>query len=176
MALSAAAALAAAVIGIGGIGDGFGAEPSVPAGGGDLSAAVLSHPSIQLRPAARADIERGLVDDRILWILLLAAERHTLSSVGPLVSDHSYYVAGTTRPSNHAFGRAVDFSVVDGRAVSAANPGALELARFLGSLPPPLRPDELGGPWSLDLDGVSTFTRNHADHIHTGFDSKPKEG
>lgn len=175
VAFSVAAVLAAAVIGIGGIGEGFGAGPSVSADEGDLAAAVLSHPSIKLLPAARADIERGVVDDRILRVLLLAAECHTLSSVGPLVTGHSYYVAGSTRPSNHAFGRAVDIPVVDGWPVFAPNLGALELARLLGGLPPSLRPDELGAPWSLDFEGVTTFTRNHGDHIHAGFD-RPREG
>ncbi len=171
IAASLTAILAAGVLGIGGVGDGLGAEPGAVSGA-DLAGQVLAQPSIQLRPAARSDIERGLVDPRILQILLLAAGRHTLSSVGPLVSGHSYYVAGTDRPSNHAFGRAVDIPVVDGEAVSVANLPALELTRFLGALAPPLRPDELGAPWKLDFGGLSTFTKNHGDHIHVGFRTK----
>lgn len=62
-----------------------------------LAGAVLSSPNIQLRPLARKDVERGIVDPRVLQSLLIAAQAHRLS-VGPLVSGHSYYVAGTTRP------------------------------------------------------------------------------
>jgi hypothetical protein len=38
------------------------------------------------------------------------------------------------------------------------------------TLPPPLLPDELGGPWLLDHPPVRVFTRDHGDHIHIGWD------
>ncbi|MGH2703736.1 MAG: hypothetical protein ACRDJ4_01160 [Actinomycetota bacterium] len=134
---------------------------------GDVASLILDHLSIRLLPLARADVERGLVDARILQILLLLADRHELT-IGPFVTGHSYYVMGTSRPSNHAFGRAVDIPAVGGAAVSVHNPAALEAALVLGSLPHPLRPDELGAPWPLDFDGISSFTQGHADHLHVG--------
>lgn len=134
-----------------------------------LSEAVLRNPLIHLRTPARSDVEHGLVDARVLAVLLYLAERHELTSVGPLVSAHSYYVRGTTHPSNHAFGRAVDVMAVDGSPVSLQNEAALDALRMLGSLHPPLRPDEIGAPWPVRFDGISTFTKDHGDHLHIGF-------
>jgi hypothetical protein len=164
--------LAVPVLAIGGLGSGLqdsSAASGAALGPEEAAAAVLSHPRIHLRPQARRDVEAGIVDPRVLQILLVAASSHDLGSVGPLVSGHSYYVAGTNRASNHAFGRAVDIPVVDGEAVSVTNGAALDLARLLGTLAPPLRPDELGAPWKLEIEGVSTFTRSHGDHLHAGF-------
>jgi len=131
---------------------------------------VLSNPRIGLQPEARGDVAEGLIDPRVLQVLLFLAERHDLSSVGPLITGHSYYVRGTTRPSNHAFGRAVDISVIDGVPVSIANPAALDAMEMIMSLPLPFLPDELGGPWLLHNPSVRTFTKDHGDHIHVGFD------
>lgn len=141
---------------------------------GDLDSAalaeeVLRHASIRLRPAARLDVEHGLVDARVLAVLVLLAERHELTSVGPLVSAHSYYVKGTTRPSNHSFGRAVDITAIDGSPVSVQNTGALDAVQLLVSLDPPLSPDEIGAPWPLRFARISTFTKEHGDHLHVGF-------
>jgi hypothetical protein len=146
--------------------------PSATAGDLDrsaLSETVLTNPSIHLRTSARSDAELGLVDARVLAVLLYLAERHDLTSVGPLVSAHSYYVKGTTHPSNHAFGRAVDITAVDGSPVSLLNEGALDALRMLESLQSPLRPDEIGAPWPVRFEGISTFTKDHADHLHIGF-------
>ena len=81
-----------------------------------LAAAVLSNPNIELRPEAEADVRAGRVDPRVLAVLLALADRFSLAGVGPFVSGHSYYVAGTNRPSNHAFGRAVDIGTINRRA------------------------------------------------------------
>ncbi|HZP89851.1 MAG TPA: hypothetical protein VFC04_02515 [Actinomycetota bacterium] len=138
---------------------------------GELEAMVLSNPRIHLGSLAVGDVAEGRVDPRVLQVLLLLAERHSLGSVGPLISGHSYFVAGTTTPSNHAFGRAVDVSVIDGRAVSIFNPAARDAMQMVLSFPPPLLPDELGGPWLLPHpSAVAVFTRDHGDHLHIGWD------
>ena len=110
--------------------------------------AVLSNPNIELRPEAEADVRAGRVDPRVLAALLALAERFSLAGVGPFVSGHSYYVAGTNRPSNHAFGRAVDIGTINGELVSPANGAARQAALALASLPAPLRPDEIGSPFA----------------------------
>ena len=143
-----------------------GAEP------GGLETAVLFNPSIHLRPAARGDIEAGLVDPRVLQVLLLLAQTHELQGVGPFVSGHSYYVKGTAQVSNHVSGRAVDIGAVDGQAVSPANQAAHEVMETILALPSPYLPDELGGPWLLRAGPVRVFTEGHSDHIHIGFDSR----
>lgn len=138
---------------------------------GELEAMVLSHPRIHLGSPAVGDVAEGRVDPRVLQVLLLLAERHDLGSVGPLITGHSYFVAGTTSPSNHTFGRAVDISVIDGQAVSTYNAAARDAMEMVLSLRPPLLPDELGGPWLLSHpSSVAVFTRDHGDHLHIGWD------
>jgi len=152
-----------------------GSDSSAPASPGDpndLSAKVLSNPRIHLSPAARRDVEMGRADERILRVLLILADRHDLGYVGPIASGHSYFVKGTTRVSNHVYGRAVDISVIDGRAVDASNDAAYDAARTVAALAPPLRPDELGAPWKIESNGVYSFTEGHGDHLHVGYDHK----
>jgi hypothetical protein len=136
-----------------------------------LAAAVFSNPSIELRPEAEADVRAGRVDPRVLAVLLALADRFSLAGVGPFVSGHSYYVAGTNRPSNHAFGRAVDIGTINGELVSRANGAARQAALALASLPAPLRPDEVGSPFA-DLSGLPGLfsDADHQDHLHLGFD------
>jgi hypothetical protein len=141
-----------------------------PCQDGELEAMVLSNPRIELSSLAAGDVAAGRIDPRVLEVLLVLAGRFDLGSVGPLISGHSYFIAGTTTPSNHSFGRAVDISVVDGQAVSIYNPAAREALELILSLRPPLVPDELGGPWLLYRAGVRTFTQDHHDHIHIGWD------
>jgi len=141
-----------------------------PCQDGELEAMVLSNPRIELSSLAAGDVAAGRIDPRVLEVLLVLAERFDLGSVGPLISGHSYFVAGTTTPSNHSFGRAVDISVIDGQAVSIYNPAARDAMELVLSLLPPLLPDELGGPWPMYHAGVRTFTQDHHDHIHIGWD------
>lgn len=140
--------------------------------GGDLASAVVSHPNIGLRPEARTDVVSGRVDARILADLLILATEHRLEEVGPFVTGHSIYVAGTDRISNHAYGRAVDIAVVDGEPVSPTNKAARRAALMLLSLPGPLRPDEVGSPWDFAAPG-SFSDPSHLDHLHVSTDPYP---
>jgi hypothetical protein len=145
----------------------YGWRPPRP---GVLADAARHHPALAFRPEALGDLDAGAVDDAVIADLLVAATRHRLWSIGPFVTGHSYLVAGTDRPSNHAFGRAVDVPVVDGRAVSAANTAALDVASMWAALPADLRPDEIGSPWGVRATGVRGFSEGHADHLHAGRD------
>jgi hypothetical protein len=148
--------------------------PSVPTLSGDygdLVSAVLSNHNIGFTPNARADVAAGRIDSRVLQILLVLSESHELAPVGPLITGHSYFVKGTTRVSNHVFGRAVDILGVDGAPVSRWNAGARRVIEEALSLAPPLGPDEVGGPWIVTIGSRSSFTNpDHQDHIHIGFD------
>lgn len=137
----------------------------------DLAPMVLSHPNITLSAAAASDVRGGIADSRVLGVLLVLAEDHTLDWVGPIRTGHSYYVRGTRRISNHSFGRAVDIISVDGARVSSTNLGALQAVRTLLSLPDPLRPDEVGSPWRVPSYGSFTDS-SHQLHIHVGFSNK----
>lgn len=138
----------------------------------ELTGAVLEHPNIGLTHNARADVEAQRVDSRVLEVLVLLAESHELAPVGPLITGHSYYVAGTTRVSNHVFGRAVDVLGVDGAPVSPANASARRVIQEALSLPAPIEPDEVGGPWIVTRGSRSSFSdSDHQDHLHIGYDS-----
>jgi hypothetical protein len=137
-----------------------------PPAEGIFAAAVLDHPRLSLRAQAASDVRAGLVDTRVLRLLLVAATSHRLSYVGPFVSGHDYFVGGTGRPSNHAFGRAVDIPVVDGEAVSKDNEAARDVISLVGK-----DADEVGSPWPHPVDGPRTFDEGHADHLHFGWDS-----
>lgn len=139
---------------------------------GDLATRVLSHPRISFTPNAIRDVNSGVVDPRVLNVLLILAERYDLGRVGPFRSGHSYFVKGTTRVSNHVSGRAVDISIVDGKPVSASNSAAFEAVNVIVSLQFPLRPTEIGSPWKIDSKGSFT-DRGHRNHIHIGWSSNP---
>lgn len=136
---------------------------------GEPGAAVLSHPGIGLSSSARRDVEVGIVDSRILKLLLIVTEHHELTRVGPFKTGHSYYVRGTSRISNHSFGRAVDIAAIDEEPVSASNFSAYEAVKLILSLPSPLRPDEVGSPWRIPAPG-SFSDGGHRDHIHVGWE------
>ncbi len=163
------------VVAAGAVVDALAAEapPAVVAGDIDaLRTQVLSDPRVRLSANARQDIEDGRVDARVLNALVFLSARHDLGWVGPFVSGHSYFVKGTMRVSNHVRGRAVDISVIDGAMVSTRNASALEAARAALSLPAPLRPDEVGSPWSLSEPGAFSNVM-HQDHLHLGWGGNP---
>ena len=153
--------------------------PAPPSGAtlpslGDRSAliqAVLSHQNLELRPEAEADVHAGIVDPRLLACLLALAERFQLAGIGPFQTGHSYYVAGSNRPSNHSFGRAVDIGTVNGQLVSPNNPASRQVALAAGSLPAPLPPSEIGSPYA-DLGHLPGQFSDaaHQDHLHLGYD------
>jgi hypothetical protein len=148
------------------------ATPATDAPSGDraqLGAQVLADPRIELRPEAVQDIRAGRVDPRLLAALLTLAQRFRLGAVGPFISGHTTYVAGTNRVSNHIVGRAGDIPLVNGQAVSPGNPAARELAIAASQLPASIRPTEIGSPWALSIPGAFTDA-DHQNHVHLGYD------
>jgi hypothetical protein len=129
---------------------------------------VLASPRVVLSPRARGDLAAGLIDDRVVAVLGVLAERHTIG-VSVLRSGHSKYVAGTSSVSNHWCGQGADIWMVDGAAVTASNRAALQAAVLLSLLRAPLRPSEVGSPWPA-LSGSGFFSdAAHRDHLHIGF-------
>lgn len=146
-------------------------QGSRPCEAGELEAAVLSNPRLSFLPEAAADVTEGRVDDRVLQLLLVLSEEHRLGPIGPFITGHSYYVAGTQTPSNHAFGRAVDIAAVDGQPVSASNRAAREVVDAVLLMTGPMLPDEVGSPWEIPHPVADTFTDSaHQGHIHLGWD------
>ena len=163
------------ILAIGGVGTAATSPTVAPMPSGDVSElenAVLSSPNIGLTGAARRDVEAGVVDPRVLQLLLTLSQRHVLGRVGPFKSGHSYFVSGTSRISNHSYGRAVDISMIDGKAVSATNGSAYDAARMVLSLASPIRPDEFGSPWRFAESGAFSDP-SHRGHRHCGFGVSP---
>lgn len=172
--LGIASLLLLPILALGGLGDVAVSEESFDIGALDSSyvalvQAVLEHPRITLSRAARSDVEAARIDARVLGLLLLLAEAHDLTWVGPLKTGHSYYVKGTSRVSWHSYGRAVDIMAVDGAPVTKWNRGAYEATLLMLSLVGPLRPDQVGAPWLIPTPGVVVFDKDHGDHLHAGF-------
>lgn len=129
---------------------------------------VLGHPRIDMPESGQWDIARGLIDERILRILLdLARDREIRVTV--LSAGHPLEVFGTNRASNHIKGRAVDVWFIDGLVAEQQAPTS------------PLRPvvqqlldsgvTELGAPFDIDGARDANFTNTvHRDHLHIGFD------
>ncbi len=142
-----------------------------PFGGADVPP-LLTNPRLQLTELQRADIASGGIDERVLAILALAASEHTIR-VSALLSDHPYLTsAGAV--SNHAFGRAVDISAVDGEPCTGTRNGSCgRLASQLAQIVGVLHPTEL--IYCFDPDGPLSddgFARpDHCNHIHVGYDS-----
>jgi len=144
------------------------ATPVVDPAADELSQRVLAEPAITLESRSTSDLAAGRVDPRVSAVLLEAVKISPLS-LWVLQTGHSYYVAGTRRPSNHSFGRAVDIGSVNGEIVSPRNDAARELVLAIGKLPPSIRPTEIGSPW--EISGPGYFTNaGHQDHLHLGFD------
>jgi hypothetical protein len=133
------------------------------------AAALLAHPRIQLTPNARADLQAGVVDPRVVATLAALAQRYQLQ-VSVLKTGHDRYVAGTRRTSHHYHGRAVDVFQINGQPVSPSNPAARAVTAWLATLSGPLRPDEVGSPFPEFADQPGHFhDQAHLDHIHLGY-------
>jgi len=132
-------------------------------------AVLLARPNLDLTPQARQDLLAGVVDPRVVRLLGAASAAHRIS-VSVIETGHSMYVAGTTRVSNHFYGRAVDIYAVDGVNVAAGTDVALQLALAVMVTAPDLRPDEFGSPWPELGPFPGTFSdADHANHLHLGW-------
>ena len=149
----------------------YDAAAPAPSGG-----SVASYPGLVLSLGARADLDSGLVDPRLVSVLAVAAARFEVA-VGVIRTGHDQCVGGgsrTGRPacrvSNHWHGRGVDLVAVGGRPVGVDNAEARALVEVLRRLPDDLRPDEIGVPWAaLDpLPGVFSDAA-HRTHLHLGW-------
>ena len=135
-------------------------------------AAVLGNPRIRLTGVQRVDLAKGLIDPRVVALLLWLGERHTIV-VTSLRSDHSYFTASGF-VSNHAHGRAVDIGAVDGESCTGTRAGACgRLAVEIAAIHGVLRSTEL--IYCFDPDGPLNsggFARaDHCDHVHAGYDA-----
>ena len=113
------------------------------------------------------DLASGDLDLRVQSLLAVLAERHTIR-LSCLRSGHSRFVKGTTRVSNHTVWRAIDIDLVDGQPVSKTSPAARSLALWLDGLQGPLRPSEIGSPFTFGRRPYFT-DEGHQGHVHIGY-------
>ena len=129
---------------------------------------LLRNPRVVLTANARADLEAGTVDTRLVSLLAWVAERHTIT-ITVFKTGHSKYTRSGSI-SNHYLGRGADIFIVDGAPVGAVSASAREVVLELAALQGPLRPSELGHPFgAIGFPGGFTDA-DHDDHIHIGFD------
>ena len=137
---------------------------AVAASAGD----VLRNPRITLTANARADVEAGVVDARLLALLQAISLRHSIG-ISVFKTGHSKYTRSGS-VSLHYFGRGVDIFFVDGDPVSSSSFPARRLVMDVAHLSGPIRPDELGHPFDAIRFPGGFTDADHADHIHAGFD------
>lgn len=126
---------------------------------------VLSEPRIRLPHAAKADVLAGGIHDSVLRLLFDLSALHVVD-VSVLQSGHPIDVFGTSRPSDHPRGRAVDIWALDSKPLvlptnHAIASSAMRFAVAHGAY-------NVGGP--VLLSGSQYFSDDtHQDHIHLGF-------
>lgn len=152
----------------------YGAPTLTAATTAEQTRALLANPRLTLTAYPRADLAAGTIDGRVIALLTLLLERHTLA-VSSLRSGHSECVGGgdrTTRPgctiSLHTYGRAVDIYSIDGQLVAPDSATARTLVDELAALTPPIAPAEVGSPFDLPQPGFFTDGA-HRDHVHVGY-------
>jgi hypothetical protein len=159
---------------------------------------LLKSPNFGAAPQAAGDLERGVVDRRLVAALGKLTEKHRICvrtfkkghyfrpgvPDGPRIPE-GYGEAGGL-PNTHFFGRAADIWWVDGKPVegNAADPEVLKVGRLLAGIPRGERPDQIIGPpaWSKALgygreDGwvlAPDQLKLHEDHIHIGYVDGPR--
>jgi hypothetical protein len=154
---------------------------------------LLESPNFGATPQAVRDLEKGVVDQRLVAALRLLTKEHRICvqtfkgghyflpgvPEGPRIPE-GYGKAGGL-PNTHYFGRAADVWWVDGKPVEghATSPDILEVGKILAGIPPERKPDQIIGPprwtetlgygrkegWVLAPDQLEL----HRDHIHIGY-------
>jgi hypothetical protein len=154
---------------------------------------LLENPNFGVTPQAARDLERGIVDGRLVATLRIVTQEHRICveafkeghrflpgvEDGPRIPE-GYGKAGGL-PNTHYFGRAADVWWVDGEPVegNATDPGVLKVGETLAGIPRSRRPDQIIGPprwtttlgygyqegWILAPDQLEL----HKDHIHIGY-------
>jgi cell wall-associated NlpC family hydrolase len=129
-------------------------EPAAvaPAGGGDLTSALLADPRLHLDSRALNAFESRGVDPRVDQLLLAVTRQHEVT-IGAV----------------HGPG-AFDITAVDGRPVGPGNVAARDLAQSLASVDPSARPAAIATPWNIAGGSYATGAE-HQDHIHVAFDA-----
>ncbi len=132
----------------------------------EAAIAVVDDDRIELPDTARWDIYRGVIEEPMLELMALMAER---TEYGVIVLDtgHPWEVFGTDRQSRHSLGRAIDLYRLDGPNVIDDRDKGSDTHAFMEWLYDQPEMTNMGGPWALDDFGGRSFSDDlHQDHLH----------
>lgn len=149
---------------------------------------LLVHPNLVLSADARADLEAGVVDPRLVAVLLALARKHRIE-VSLIKAGHPFGpVTPGGKTNAHYYGRVADIVAVDRKPIAGngADPGIVDVGRILRGMRPEDRPDQIMGPqaWheALGYPRSAGFLSGpfhdaiHRDHLHVGFASESGTG
>lgn len=135
--------------------------------------ALANNPNVTYtRQSQRDDLTSGSVDPRVVDLLTWIASRHRVT-ITSMRTDHSTYVAGTSRVSAHHLGRAIDIAAVDGQICTGGPDG--NCGRLFEEIVNQLRGTQYQpsqviygyDPWPMEAWNFDMS--NHRDHIHVGY-------
>ncbi|MDQ2714072.1 MAG: hypothetical protein M3Z08_04120 [Chloroflexota bacterium] len=143
---------------------------------------LLAIPAFKPSSQARADLESGNTDARLVSVLLTLAQKHALE-VSTIKTGHPL---GPKTPggfvNSHYYYRAADITAIDGKSIAGheTDSDIVDVGRMLRNLLPQDRPDHIFGPeaWQAALGYASTagfrsdpfHNQIHADHLHLSFE------
>ena len=148
-----------------------GAAP--PPMGQSAAAALAANRNVRFtRQSQVNDVVVGQVDPRVVDLLTWIASRRQVT-ITSMRSDHSTYVAGSSRVSAHHLGRALDIGAVNGQ-ICTGGPGG-ECGRLYEEIVNQLRGTQYQpsqviygyDPWPSERWNFEMG--NHHDHIHIGY-------
>ncbi|HEY0344837.1 MAG TPA: lytic murein transglycosylase [Solirubrobacteraceae bacterium] len=139
---------------------------------------VLANPRIELYPCGRRDIEAGMIDRRVLATLEFLAASGLKPTVTSLTCGHGYYTAGGN-VSEHSSGNAVDIGKVNDIPI-LGHQGDSSIAditiRRLLTLQGITKPHQIISLMTYAGTDNTLALRDHADHIHVGFQPRYEPG
>ena len=137
------------------------------------AAALASNQNIRFtRQSQINDLVSGQVDPRVVDLLTWIASRRQVT-ITSMRTDHSTYVAGSSRVSAHHLGRAFDLGAVNGQICTGGPDG--ECGRLYEEVVNQLRGTQYQpsqviygyDPWPSERWNFEMG--NHHDHIHIGY-------
>lgn len=132
-------------------------DPSSPGSGNAKD--LLKDPNFSGDSTSIADLESGIVDDRLIAALQAITKKHKIY-LSCIKSGHPYgayleEIGLPDTPNSHYSGRTADIAQIDGQPVlgNGSSAGVIDVGRILGGLAPQERPDEIIGPtdWHAEL-------------------------
>ena len=146
---------------------------ALPPTGQSAAAALATNRNVRFtRQSQLNDVVSGQVDPRVVDLLTWIASRRQVT-ITSMRTDHSTYVAGSSRVSAHHLGRALDIGAVNGQICTGGPDG--ECGRLYEEIVNQLRGTQYQpsqviygyDPWPSERWNFEMG--NHHDHIHIGY-------